>query len=212
MAGLVDLAVGKAGAEALGIVEAVEVDLRLRVVVRGIGGPLAGVVQHLSQNHIGEGGVVVVEKGFDLPLHAAQQLAAAPGVLGLDGVGGVHDGREGLVVQGFLNVELTVGLGGEGDLGAPARQQAVGLVVEAVGPVGLAGLSVPGVGHLAGEEQHGDFLLRLVKGKDVAGLHYQQAHVHLGAHVVRRHVDVGIVALFELVVLAEIGHWSHLRI
>ena len=151
VAGLVDLAVGKAGAEALGIVKAVEVDLRLGVVVGGIGGPLAGVVQHLAQNHVGEGGVVVVKEGLDLPLHAAQQLPIAPGVLGLDSVGGVHNGLKRLVVQGLLDVQLAMGLGGEGDLGAPACQQAVGLVMEAVGPAGLYGLSAPSIGHFAGK-------------------------------------------------------------
>ena len=56
---------------------------------------LAGV-QHLAQDHVGKGRVVVVEEGLDLPLHAAQQLALAAGVLGLDGIGGVQDRLKGL--------------------------------------------------------------------------------------------------------------------
>ena len=55
VAGLVDLTVGKARAEALGMVEAVEIDLWLGMVMGRIGRPLAGIVQHLPQHHVGEG-------------------------------------------------------------------------------------------------------------------------------------------------------------
>ena len=168
------------------------------------------MVQHLAQDHVGEGGVVVVEEGLNFPLHAAQELALVSGVLGLDGVGGVHDRLEGLFVPGFLDIQLAVGLGGEDDFLSPARQEAVRLVVEAVGAAGLHSLPGPLIGHLSGEEQDGDFLLGLLEGEDVAGLHHQQAHVHLGAHVVGGRVDVGVVALLEFGVFVKIGHWNHL--
>ena len=152
----------------------------------------------------------MVEEGLDLPLHAAQKLAIAPGVLGLDGVGGVHDRLKGLFVEGLLDVQLAVGLGGEDDLLPPARQETVGLMVEAVGTLGLHGLPGPLVGHRTGEEEDGDFLFRLLEGEGVAGLHDQEAHVHLGAHVVRGHIDVGVVPLLEFGVFVKIGHWNHL--
>ena len=210
MAGLEDLTVGKARAEAVGIVKAVEIDLGLGMMMRGIGGPLAGMVQDLAQDHVGEGGVVQIEKGLDLSLHAAHQFTIGALVFGLHGLGGVHDGLIGLVVQGLLDVQLAVGVGGQGDLGALAGQQAVGLVVEAVGAVSIDLLAIPLVGDLAREQQDRDLLVGLVEGKDVAVLHQQQAHIHLGAHIVHSGVDIGIVAVLQFGVLIKIGHRKHL--
>ena len=67
------------------------------------------MVQDLAQDHVGEGRVVQIEEGLDLPLHAAHQLTIGALVLGLHGLGGVHDGLIGLVVQGLLDVQLAVG-------------------------------------------------------------------------------------------------------
>ncbi|SCJ35204.1 Uncharacterised protein [uncultured Blautia sp.] len=97
------------------------------MVVGRIGAPLAGQIQHLAQDHLGEGGVVQVEEGLDLPGHAAHQLAAKALVLHLDLVRGVHDGLIGRLVDSGLDIQLTVGLGGDGHLRAAAGQQAVGI-------------------------------------------------------------------------------------
>ena len=207
---LEDLTVGKARAKAVGIVEAVEVDLRLGMVMGRIGAPLAGQVQHLAQDHVGEGGVVQVEEGLDLPGHAAHQLAAEALVLHLDLVGAVHDGLVVLVVDGLLDIQLAVAVGRQNDPGPPGRQQAVSVVVEAVGPVSLHGLSAPLVGDLAGKEQHGGLLLRLLDGIGVAIFHQQKADVHLGPHIVHGGIDIGVIAVLQRPVLVHIGHWSHL--
>ena len=206
MTGFVDLPVGKAGAEAVGIVKAVEVDLRLGVMMGRIAGPLAGVAEHLTQDHVGEGGVVIVEEGLDLPLHGAHQLAVGAGVLGLHGFGGVEDGLVVPFVDGLLDVDLAVAAGGETDLGAPGRQQAVGLVMEAVGTPGLNGLVVPGDLHSALEKQHRAFLLFLADGEGVPFFHEQQAYVHHGTIVVLSGVDIGIVAPLQLGVLIQVSH------
>ena len=49
--GAIDLAVGKTRAETLRIVKAVEIDLRLGMVMGRIGGPFSGEIQHLAQHH-----------------------------------------------------------------------------------------------------------------------------------------------------------------
>ena len=208
--GLVDVAVGETGAEAVRIVETVEIDLRLGMVMRRIGGPLAGTVQHLAQHHVGEGGVVIVEEGLDLPLHSAHQLALGTGVLGLDGLRGVHDRLVILLIQGILHIKLTVGMSRQGDLGSSGSQQAVGLVMEAVGAVGINGLAGVFIGDLALEKQDGNLAVGAFIGVGIAVLQYQQAHVHLGAHVIGGRINVGVVARLEFLVLVEIGHGEHL--
>ena len=180
------------------------------MVVGRIGAPLAGQIQHLAQDHLGEGGVVQVEEGLDLPGHAAHQLAAKALVLHLDLVRGVHDGLIGRLVDSGLDIQLAVGLGGDGDLGAAAGQQAVGVVVEAVRPVGLHLLAVPLIGDRAGKQEDCHLFFGILIDVGIPRLHQQQAHVHLGAHVVHRGVNIGIVPVLQLGVLVHIGHWSHL--
>ena len=74
--------------------------------------------------------------GLDLPLHAAQKLAIAPGVLGLDGVGGVHDRLKGLFVMTYFNknAELKQGYNPYIDMSADdmGTQMDVGLLVMAL--------------------------------------------------------------------------------
>ena len=182
------------------------------MVVGRIGGPFPRIVQHLPQHHVGEGGVLVVEEGLDLPPHTAHQLAVGPGVLGLDGRGGIHHRRIIPLVDGLLDVQLAVPVGSQLHPRPPGGQQAVRLMAEAVGPFGLHSLSVPPVGHLPGEQQHGDFLQRLLKNKGIPVLHHQKAHVHLGPHVVRRGVDIGVVSLFQLRIFVKVGHPNQLLI
>ena len=198
--GLVDLPVGEARAEALGIVEPVEIHLRLGMMMGRIGGPLAGEVQHLAQDHVGEGRVLIVEEGLDLPAHGAHKLPVGPGVLDLDRFGGVEHGRVVPVVGGLLNVQLRVGSGGQGDLRPPRGQQAVGLVAEAVGAVGQNGRIPVAQRHSALEQQHGGLLFPVADGVGVARFHHQHAHVHLGPQIVRRGVDIHVVAAMQLFV------------
>ena len=173
-----------------------------------IAGPLAGVAEHLTQDHVGEGGVVIVEEGLDLPLHGAHQLAVGAGVLGLHGLRGVEDGLVVPFVDGLLDVDLAVAAGGETDLGAPGRQQTVCLVIEAVRALGFNALVIPGNLYRALEEQHRAFLLLLPDGEAVPFFHEQQAHVHHGAVIVLGGVDIRIVAPLQLGVLVQISHAS----
>ena len=152
----------------------------------------------------------MVEESLDLPLHAAQQLAVAAGVLGLDGLRRVHDRLVVALVDGLLDIELAVVMGSQRDLGAPGRQQAERLMMEAVRPVGLAGLAVPLIGNTAGKQQHRDLLFRLLEGEGVALFHQQQADVHLGAHVVHGGIDIGVVPVLQFSIFVKIGHWKHL--
>ena len=212
MARFINFPVGKARAEAVGVVEAVEVHLRLGMVVGRIGGPFPRIIQHLAQHHVGKGGVVVVKKCLDLPLHTAHQFTVGARVLGLDRLRGIHHRRVVPLVEGLLDVQLAVPMGGQLHPRPPGGQQAVRLMAEAVGPFGLHRLSVPPVGHLPGEQQHGNFLQRLLKNKGIPVLHHQKAHIHLGPHVVRRGVDIGVVSLFQLRVFVKVGHPNQLLI
>ena len=54
--------------------------------------------------------------------------------------------------------------------------------------------------------EDGDFLFRLVEGEGVTGLHQQEAHVHLGAHIVHGGVDIGVISVLQLVILIKISH------
>ena len=68
-------------------------------------------------------------------------------------------------------------------------------MVEAVGPLGLADITGPLVGDVAGKEENGGFLLRLLDGEDISRLHYEEADVHLGTHIVHGSVDISVITL-----------------
>ena len=65
----------KARAEALRAVKQEVVQLRLRMPVRKIAGPVAPVIENLAQHHVGGGLNVVVENGIDSSFGDISELA-----------------------------------------------------------------------------------------------------------------------------------------
>ena len=127
-------------------------------------------------------------------------------MLGLHGFRGVEHGGEGGLVHGFLDISFTVLPGGEGDLLPAPRVEAVGFIMEAVGTDGFLGAAAPPEGDAARPEEDGDFLIFLVEAEAVSRLQNQQTHVHLGAVIVFRRVNVGVIARAKEAARIQIGH------
>ena len=178
--GLVDLAVAPACTEAHRLVEAVEVALRLRMMMRRVRGPLARQVDDLAQYHVGVRCVVKVEAGANVALDAAHQLALVAASPGVGVFRLVHLAREGLFVQRLLNVDVARAVCDDLELDALAYVQAGRIVVERVRTVNVVGLILPLDRALAVEYERCNFLFRLLAAPGVAILHNEESNVHHG--------------------------------
>ena len=178
--GLVNLAVAPACAEAHRLVEAVEVALRLRMMMRRVRGPLARQVDNFAQNHVGVRRVVQIEAGAYITLDAAHQLALVAACPGIGVFRLVHLAREGLFVQSLLDVDVARTVRDDLELYALANVQAGRVVIERIRTVYVVGLILPLDGALAVEYQCCNFLLRLLAAPGVAVFHHEESNVHHG--------------------------------
>ena len=205
---LVDFAIGEPRAESMRIVETIEVHFRLGVMMRRVGRPFPRMAQHLAEHHIGKRRVVIVKERLDVAAHTSHEFAVGTRPLCLHGLRRIHHGFVLVLVQRVLHIQFAVGVGGQLDFRALARQQTVGLVMETVRAARLAGLAVPFIRHVAFKQKNRYFLIGALILVSVAVLHYQQAHVHHRAHLVCLFVDIDVIAPLEFGL--EIGHGSRL--